>query len=253
MTRRKHSRKRAARPLLHIATACLISWALSACGSGGTGGHVSPVTLASTYTGTEASGGIPAPLAVSIAQDGTQITGSWGNEAGGFADTGSLHGTVNGNSVIATFTSSIPGVGSCPVNITGGVSGGTISGNFSTTTGCAAPQSGKFTVQESSAPPNMAGSWSGMLNDNILGSGTISATVNQNGVSLTGLFTDSFGRLGQVFGVIIGSTVYFDLVPSMAEACTFSATGSLNGNTLSGTYNTVSCSVTDSGTFNFSL
>ncbi len=236
-----------------LATIFCASWALLGCGGVGTNGSVTPVMLASTYTGTEVSNGISAPVAASFSQNGSQITGTWGNEVGGIANTGTMTGTVSGTSLSATLAPNIPIQGECSTNVTGTLSGGTLSGNFTTTTGCAVPQSGSFTLQAASAPPALGGNWSGTLNDDMLGGGTISGTITQNGVTLTGTFTDSFGLSGQFYGVVIGSTIYFDLIPSMAGACPFTATGTLSGNTLTGTYMAVLCSVMDSGTFSMTL
>jgi len=115
---------------LTAATLCFTSLGLVACGGNGTSSG-SPVTLASTYSGTEINNGTSAPVAVSFTQNGTQITGTWGNQFGGVATTGTLTGTVSGNTLTATLTSNIPGV--CSSTVSGTANSGALSGTFNST------------------------------------------------------------------------------------------------------------------------
>lgn len=234
----------------------LLPFSFTACGGGGTPATPAspaptPTPSALTYTGTEYESGLSGPVSASFTQNGTQVTGSWGNEFGGLVNLGTLTGTLSGSSLSATLTSSL--TGQCSSTVTGTVSGTTITGSFVSVPGCATPQSGTFTLNSGTAPPNVAGSATGTLHDSIAGAGTITASITQNGVALTGTFSDSFGVSGQIYGVIVGSTVYFDLLPSNPANCPFSATGTLSGTNLSGNYTAIFCGVADTGTFSMTL
>jgi hypothetical protein len=234
-----------------VATLCFASLALLACG-GLSNNSMQPVPLASTYSGTEAINSTTAPVAASLTQSGTQVTGTWGNNFGGFVNIGTLSGTVSGNSLSATITSAVPGA--CTATVSGTSSNGILSGTFATTENCATSQSGTFTLNSASAPPTVNGAATGTLDDSIEGSGTMSATIAQSGVMLTGTISDSFGYSGQLYGVVVGSNVYFDAIPpSGSSECEITASGSLSSNTLTGTYSAVNCSETDTGSFSMTL
>ncbi len=202
-----------------------------------------------TYYGTlKSQTGQTYPLAMSLTINGTQVTGSWGNSCAvcGTVDVGTLTGTLTGTSLNATLISSKSGV--C-FPLTGTLSGSTFYGSYPTVSGCAVLNS-TFTLNAVTLP-SIEGNASGSLNDSIAGAGTISASVSQNGVALNGTFSDSFGLTGKLYGVIVGSTVYFQLSPTNPGDCPLWATGTLSGGTLIGNYNTApfNCQVSDSGTF----
>lgn len=232
-----------------------VALVLTACGGGGaTKGFDTPpgsVVLAASYSGTETVEGLSGPVSVSLSQNGNQVTGHWGNQFGGLINLGTLSGTLNGNSLTATLTSGI--AGECSNTVTATLSGTSITGTFSTVPGCPAPQSGTFTLHAGSSLPNLGGSASGTLNDSLMGPGTISGTITQSGVILVGTYSDSFAETGQFYGLVVGSTVYFDLVPSDPMACPVSASGTLVGNTVTGNYTALFCTVADMGTFSITL
>lgn len=255
--------------LLSSSIVLVCSAVLTGCGGGGGSGTVggggmnpapAPVTLASYYSGTETNNGTSAPIAISVVQNGSTVTGTWGNQFSGVANVGSLVGSVNGNQFSATLSSSITYNGqplSCPSSVTGTVSGNAITGSFASTSGCNSPQSGTFTLQQSYAPPAFSPNANGTINDALAGTGTISATLSQTGVTISGTYGDTFtsgspGSSGTFYGVVIGSNVYFDLIPSQSGSCPFTALGAINGSSVSGSYTAVLCGATDSGTFSFS-
>ena len=253
-----------------IALLLLFCSSLVGCGGGGgssSGGGISPigpatpspVSLSQYYYGTETNGGASAPVALSVTQNGSQITGTWGNQFGGFANVGTLTGTVQGTTLSATLTSSIVYQGSpvgCPSVVTATVSGSAINGTFATTTPCTAPQSGAFSVQTGTAPPVFSSPTTGSLVDTLAGKGSVSATFSRSGVIVTGSYSSSFsngttGTAGQVYAVVIGSNLYLDLLPAQSNACPFSGIGSISGLAVSGNYTAQFCSVSDGGTFTF--
>ena len=103
------------------------------------------------------------------------------------------------------------------------------------------------------------GSWSGPLTDGILGSGTLSLTLNQFGDSVSGTWSSAFPNsnndlVGTVAGTIAGSTLSVLLKPLGASTCqygpyeltaTVTSAGSMSG-TLAEAY---PCVVADSGSF----
>lgn len=250
----------------------LVLAGLAACGgggggtspgsSGGGGGAPPPVqnaTLAPYYTGTEVANGVSVPIALYVSQNNSNFTGTWGNEAAGIANVGTLVGTVQGSSVSGTFTSSIVLAGApigCPTTVKGTVAASTISGNFSTGSNCNAPESGTFTAKQAPAPTTFSAKTHGTLSDSLAGSGTIYTTLEQIGVVLQGKYNTTFatggpGTSGQMYAVVMGSDLYIDLVPSQSGSCSFSGIGTISGTSVSGNYTAQSCSASDSGTFSF--
>lgn len=221
-------------------------------GGGGRGTTDNPVTLAVAYTGTSTVSSSTGHVAISVNQTNDQVTGFLGFELLGVVNIGSYSGTLTGSSLTATFASSVPG--QCGSTITATVSGTTITGTYTTTGGCATPETGTFTLQSSAAPPNIGGPASGTITDSILGAGTISfSTLSQNGVTITGPYTDSFGGAGQLYGVISGTTVYFDLIPTDVTVCPLAANGTLAANVLSANYAAYSCGSVETGTLTLTL
>lgn len=253
--------------LLLVSFVVVLSMAFTACGGGPTripdtspapiagspaSNNITPAAIGPGYSGTETIGGVTFPAAVSVTANGSQITGTWGNSFNGLVNAGTLSGTYSGSNFTATVTPADPT--QCAVSVNGVFNGPGISGSFSTVPGCASPQSGGFNMTGTGGPMMMGGGHlSGALHDNLYGPGTMSVSVTQNGVILAGTFSDSFGLSGLFDGVMVGPTVYFNLLPNNPGACPFSATGTLSGNTVAGNYTTMLCGVADSGTFSMTL
>ena len=118
--------------LLVLALALL----LSACGVGGSdysGSYVGSVVDTVGGAGT---------ASITIAQSGSQLSGSWQIGFGSLVNSGSLQGVASGNSVSAQLLPSR--AGACPYTLTATRSGNTLSGNYSAFN-CTQPLSGTFT------------------------------------------------------------------------------------------------------------
>jgi hypothetical protein len=96
---------------------------------------------------------------------------------------------------------------------------------------------------------NIAGTWTGPLTDNSAGPGTVTLTVSQSGVSLSGTWTITYqntalnsalsmigGNSGALSGSINGSTVAEVLTPTRAQACLYEVTATANGSSIAGTW-----------------
>lgn len=113
-------------------------------------------------------------------------------------------------------------------------------------------------AKSSTAPGtgDVAGSWSGSIVDQRLGTGTLSLSLAQAGDSVTGTWSTTYAdttqdNAGLVVGSISGSTLSILLRPLTPPTCQygpFDVTASVTGMTLSGTYSTVQCPDTDTGT-----
>ena len=99
------------------------------------------------------------------------------------------------------------------------------------------------------------GTYSGPINDAVAGAGTARVTMASNGNSLSGTWSSTFSNAsynnsGSTSGTISGSSLSMTLAPSNPQACPLAVTATQSGNQITGTYATMSCSVTDSGSFN---
>jgi hypothetical protein len=111
-------------------------------------------------------------------------------------------------------------------------------------------------------PAEIAGSWTGPVNDAIQGTGTLSFSLAQTGDSVTGTwsitYADSTADVsGRAAGDVNGSTISILLRPSNPPTCQygpFEIAASVTGpSAISGTYSSVQCGNGDSGTFTASL
>lgn len=240
-------------PTIIISIALISS--LSDCSGGGGGSPMgaAPASIGGNYSGSlEDSVAGSGSVGLSITQSGSRISGQ-------FADTfsnpaidngGSLSGTVTGS----TFSGSVKSVfvGACGFSIKGSLSGSTLSGTYSATS-CSGVETGTFSVT-TFTPPSVAGTYSGTEVDSIAGSGSLSATVTQSGSVLGGSYSNSFGGSGTVFGQFVNSgTALFALLPPSASDCPGVASATINPPTISGSYEAVYCSVSDTGTFTLTL
>ena len=84
------------------------------------------------------------------------------------------------------------------------------------------------------SPPDIAGPWSGTINDSAAGSGRLSVSFDQSQCSLGGSWQTAFAApdasgSGTVTGDADGSSVSFTLVTKTPGACGYQATGALQG------------------------
>ena len=94
----------------------------------------------------------------------------------------------------------------------------------------------------------LAGNYTGTINDNQSGTGTLTASFTQNGNNLSGTWNTVFGGVGvngTVSGSIFGNQANITVSTSN---CSYNVTGTLNGSSFSGGY-TPNAPCTDSGTF----
>jgi hypothetical protein len=106
---------------------------------------------------------------------------------------------------------------------------------------------------------NVAGTFRGTIQDSIAGTGTITATLAQDGSDLRGTYQTTFADprnngAGSVDGEVRGNGVTLTASPSVTSfvppACPFNVTAIVNGDQISGTYAAFNCTVAVSGTIN---
>jgi len=111
------------------------------------------------------------------------------------------------------------------------------------------PSNPFFVPDKKTPPPNVAGSWCGSIQDNVLGSGEITLAIKQKGSKLSGTWTDDFGGFGKLSGKIKGTALTARL-RDKASKCNIAVNGILvNPGELSGTYSQFGCHQADGGSF----
>lgn len=110
--------------------------------------------------------------------------------------------------------------------------------------------------QQVSDLPDISGTYSGTLYDNIAGSGSFTVTLVQDGKTLTGTWAVQFSsswrynNAGEVKGLLLGPTsAAFYLISSVSSACPYLATVVVQGVGLSGTYASHNCTLANGGSF----
>lgn len=102
---------------------------------------------------------------------------------------------------------------------------------------------------------NIAGNWSGQVQDSVCGAGTLNASFQQSGCSFSGTIGIDFSgsscdNSGSVTGDVDGDSVSGIFSSSIPGACPFSFTGSVvSPSEIAGTYASFNCSEAVSGTF----
>jgi len=104
---------------------------------------------------------------------------------------------------------------------------------------------------------DISGNYLGTLQDNLTGStGSVTASLTQNGSAVVGTFLTVFigavgaiGNGGNVQGAVSGSSVTLTVSPSNPRDCPFTATGTVDGDKISGVYAAFNCSVAAGGSF----
>jgi hypothetical protein len=107
---------------------------------------------------------------------------------------------------------------------------------------------------------SLNGNYSGPIADTVYGSGTILMTLSQNGSGLTGTYSSQFPAAGVQGGgsmsgtVNNGQSLSASLQPSNPILCPYQLTGTIAGGgaSISGTFASFNCTVTETGTFNVS-
>lgn len=101
--------------------------------------------------------------------------------------------------------------------------------------------------------PDLGGSWSGTVTSNIFGTGTMTATLRQQGNDLDGSVQYNYpgnpSISGTVTGEISGSQVSMLLRPATSLVCDARATGTFNSDRITGQWNVINCSTDQHGTF----
>jgi hypothetical protein len=100
---------------------------------------------------------------------------------------------------------------------------------------------------------SIAGTWTGSINDSLVGPGSVRITFNQSGgPTLSGTWSASFanGALtngGSFTGSMTGSNISAILTPNDPLECPYNLTATRTGNTMTGTYAAFNCTVAVSG------
>jgi hypothetical protein len=99
------------------------------------------------------------------------------------------------------------------------------------------------------------GTYSGPLNDSLIGAGTARVTLASNGASVSGTWgtmysNPIYNNSGSLSGAISGNSLSMSLTPTNPQACPSVVTATRTGNQIDGTYAAISCSVADSGSIN---
>ena len=103
-----------------------------------------------------------------------------------------------------------------------------------------------------SADTSAAGSWQGSINSSLYGSGTLTVNIQQTNECLSGAFTvvySSAWSSGKISGTIYDGGGYSGTLSDDYGSCPSSATGTVSGSTMTGTFNTGNCTPADNGTF----
>lgn len=230
---------------------------IAACGGGGGGGGgTSTSSLTDQWAGSlDGSQSGAGQVVVNFTESGSSLSGTWESK---FADpsknnSGTLSGTIDGNTVTLTLTPSDPNA--CGFTATGTRSGDNeITGSFQTESGYSVQETGTFDAIRRTP---LTGTWSGTINDDVAGAGTVTVTFSQGSDgSLSGTFqstfsNSSFNNQGSVSGEVSGDDVTVLLDSSDPSACDFNATGTRQGsNEITGNYQTTaSCAQSSGGTF----
>lgn len=258
------------RPFALGATLIACASALAGCGGGGTGAGASstPVVIATPYSSSSAVayGGTASDaifgtgmFSMAFAQSGSQVTGTWGvvyTGSNAWFNGGSFSGTLTGNTLSG---SAISDIGECTLTVNATLSGSTYTGTYVGLGSCSNDtanfSAAQFTI------PQLAPTYSGTVTNSLVpAGGTMSLSLAQYNVYLTGDYSDTFGTAPaygnsgqQAFGVVTGpSSVGYYLFPTSPTqgGCALVLSGSLSGAVLSGQYYGQDCSPDETGAFN---
>ncbi|PCJ56054.1 MAG: hypothetical protein COA73_12960 [Candidatus Hydrogenedentota bacterium] len=186
----------------------------------------------------------------------SSISGTWiANYNGDVNDNGGTFSGTNTDGVISgVLTSSLNN--GCSADFEGMKTGNELSGTFDAFD-CDVEDRGDFalTFRPESQIRDINGSYSGAINTNLAGQGTVTLTVTQTGLNFTGRMTANFAGTtfdtsGDIGGTINGSSIQLKFFPDSPSDCPFSATGTVGGsNSISGSFDAFSCSENVFGNF----
>jgi len=99
---------------------------------------------------------------------------------------------------------------------------------------------------------DLSGNYRGTIQDSLVGTGTMTATLVQNDSTVTGTFQTSF-PLGNGGGSISGTrsddALTLTVTPPQPSACPLNMTAIIDGDEIQGTYVAFNCSVVETGSF----
>lgn len=105
-------------------------------------------------------------------------------------------------------------------------------------------------------PPDLAGNWSGTVDDDVCGPGTVALTISQNGCAVGGTWSSSFANSdcnngGSISGDADGGALDGELIPGDPDNCTLDVAGAVSAgdDQVSGTYATIDCTQSGGGSF----
>ena len=96
-----------------------------------------------------------------------------------------------------------------------------------------------------------SGDWSGTMNDSLLGAGTLSFTLVEDGDIVTGTWMVVFAALtesGEATGVVIEDGAAIEVVFLTSTDCSYVMTGTRSESTVTGTYASADCLPATTGT-----
>ena len=107
------------------------------------------------------------------------------------------------------------------------------------------------------AAPNTSGTWTGTVNDALMGQGTVRLTITQSDSTIAGTWATTYANVttnnsGSLTGSVNNANVTATLIPTIPTTCPFHATATLSGNAMSGTYTAFNCAVAVSGSISVS-
>jgi hypothetical protein len=104
------------------------------------------------------------------------------------------------------------------------------------------------------APPatfTYSGDWSGTMTDSLLGAGTLSFTLVEDGDLVTGTWMvvfDALNESGEATGFVLEDGAAIEVVFWTSTDCSYGMTGSRSDSTVTGTYASVDCLPATTGT-----
>ena len=115
-------------------------------GCGGSPTSPTAISVAGTWVGSNTNSLAPGsrPAQVTIAQSGTDLSGTWSATTPGGTDSGPLSGSIDGSTLSISFFSAVP-QGACHYGVTATVSGNQMTGTWTTVT-CVTPANGTLSL-----------------------------------------------------------------------------------------------------------
>lgn len=151
--------------------------------------------------------------------------------------TGNLSGNINGNNISLTIPDPDPACSGSVGSMTGTISGNTMSGNHTSTSGgtCGA-ETGTWSATKASVGSGVTGAWDVAVFSNT-GSGTFIMSLTQSGTAVSGTVYMK-GYTGSLSGSINGNNISL-IIPDPDPSCNGSVgtnTGTVSSNAMAGSY-----------------